>query len=185
MSAVVIAIGLSACTADPASRVVVTPTRSATVPLAGWTLVAGGWSFGECGSSCIAHVTFTPEGTVTLTVSDRDGGRASEYAGALTQSGLQRLEASAAIDVGSLEATYGCPDCADGGASELTWVDGGTRFTTTYGFGSPPPQLRDQDRFVTQVITTLRECHEGRFVLFSQPSEGCRAHAQRANDTPT
>lgn len=100
------------------------------------------------------------------------------YPGVLTQIGRERMEASSAIDLEALEQTYGCPDCTDGGASQLTWIEGGTRFTTTYGYGSPPPQLRDPDRFVSQVIATLRECGESRLVLSTRPFEGCRAYAQ-------
>jgi hypothetical protein len=46
------------------------------------------------------------------------------------------------IDFKELQATYGCPDCADGGAESITYQNGAVSKTVVFEFGNPPDELR-------------------------------------------
>lgn len=70
-------------------------------------------------------------------------------------------ELATAVQDATLEATYGCPDCADGGASTITLLRSGVESTHEYEFGSPPPALQELDAFVQELITSLRSCESG------------------------
>jgi hypothetical protein len=122
-------------------------------------LVSAAWSFAECFGYCSGTVTF--EGNrVTLDAVDREG-PTRRITGSLDEAAVARLAGTAAaVDVGALEPTYGCPDCADGGAATLTFThaaSGGT-VAATYDFGAPPPELAALDALTAPILAALASC---------------------------
>jgi hypothetical protein len=123
-------------------------------------IVEAGWSFGFCLGPCRSELQFSGE-ALALRVTDRTGTQViAQNRGRLTSrgaTGIAGLEASLPAD---LLETYGCPDCADGGAS---WVvvarASGTR-RTEYEYGNPPGELAATDEFLASVMQALRECRE-------------------------
>ncbi len=134
-------------------------------------VVGGERTFGECLEGCNSTLTIDPspldvEGAcdvVVLSVCDNDGPNptCTEHPGTLTALGHGRARAIAGglVAVG-LEARYGCPDCADGGASRVTLRRLGAVSEHVYEFGNPPPELVDADGLVQGLIDALRRCED-------------------------
>ena len=67
-----------------------------------------------------------------------------------------------------------CPDCADGGASSLTWDLGPVARTTQYEYGDPPELLAPLDAAVMRLMQAIVACEEG---LVDYP-DGCTPWAR-------
>jgi hypothetical protein len=107
---------------------------------------------------------------LAVRVTDRTGGQViAQNRGRLTSIGASRLAGVAASLPSDLLERYGCPDCADGGASSVTVVrESGTR-RTEYEYGNPPTELAAADQFLTGVIQALRECRTTSDVTVESP----------------
>jgi len=121
-------------------------------------IAEAGWSFGFCIGPCRGELQLNAEG-LTLRVTDRTGAQVSaQNRGRFTSPGSARLAGLAGSLPEDLLERYGCPDCADGGASWVTVVrESGTR-RTEYEYGNPPPELAAADQFFAGVMQALREC---------------------------
>jgi hypothetical protein len=96
---------------------------------------------------------------LTYEVSSRTGDQVfASNRGQLTSSGAARLESLASGLPEELQETYGCPDCADGGASFLTVVRDSESLRTEYEYGNPPAELSAIDGFLKGVMDALGEC---------------------------
>ena len=108
------------------------------------TRISRGTSFGECIGYCRTQLDVTPT-QVTVTQLSWDphspplvsngpssGQTWTELTGAFAGSGFQ-----------GLQATYGCPDCADGGAEwvEVEFDDGASK-RVTFEYGHAPQALQ-------------------------------------------
>lgn len=140
-------------------------------------LVSAGWSFGFCAGPCVGELVF--DGTdVQLTITSRElGGEVYlENAGNLTGDGLQTLQAALAALTGvALEETYGCPDCADGGASHVTLTRDGVSSTHTYEYGKPPAVLIELDALLEQLDDALETCTANEYIDIG---DGCTPRAE-------
>jgi hypothetical protein len=56
------------------------------------------------------------------------------------------IEAVERLDLSTIEATYGCPDCADGGAVLVTLTDAAGETATIYEYIAPPAEFTTLDR---------------------------------------
>jgi len=123
-------------------------------------IVEAGWSFGFCIGPCRGELQLDGEASA-LRVTDRTGNEVfAQNRGRLTSRGSARLLGLAASLPEDLLERYGCPDCADGGASWVTVArESGTR-RTEYEYGNPPPELAATDEFLSSVIQALRECRQ-------------------------
>ena len=123
-------------------------------------VVDAGSSFGFCIGPCRTELQLSGE-SLAVRVTDRTGNQAiAQNRGRLTSRGSARLAGLSASLPDNLLEQYGCPDCADGGASWLTVArESGTR-RTEYEYGKPPSELAAMDEFLASVIQALRECRE-------------------------
>lgn len=121
-------------------------------------IVDAGSSFGFCIGACRSELALDGA-SVSLRVTDRTGSQILALnGGRLTSGGSARLAGVAASLPADLLERYGCPDCADGGASWLTVVrERGTQ-RTEYEFGNPPPELAAADALLSSLISALRSC---------------------------
>jgi len=143
----------------------------ADVPGVPTVLLGGGTSFGECLEWCVR--TLTIDGTtLRLRVTDRDATVRADQAGTLTALGKAKADGIATTLVGQdLEDTYGCPDCADGGASWVTLRRAGLETTHTYETGHPPVPLDPADEMINDVMAALTACDTTADVI---PDPGCQ-----------
>ncbi len=131
-----------------------TPTTSSA------RIVEAGWSFGFCIGPCRGELTLEGD-AVALRVTDRAGSQVlAMNRGRLTSSGSARLAGLGATLPAELLETYGCPDCADGGASSVTVARESTSRRTEYEYGNPPAELAAADEFLTSLMEALRDCRE-------------------------
>jgi hypothetical protein len=121
-------------------------------------IVDAGWSFGFCLGPCRGELTLDGE-ALALRITDRTGNEVlAVNRGRLTSQGSSRLAGVEATLPANLTDRYGCPDCADGGASYVTVARAeGTR-KSEYEYGNPPAELAAADTFLTSVMQALREC---------------------------
>ena len=154
---------------EPVGRVQIgaTPTAQPTA-----SLVGAGWSFGMCVGYCQADLEVRGDG-LTLTGTDRPEAAALfENVGALTPEGRARLDAAvAALGSAPLDAVYGCPDCADGGAAYLSLVRDGVTARHDMEFGEPPPELAELYTIATSLIDSLERCEPSELATVG---DGCQ-----------
>jgi hypothetical protein len=130
-------------------------------------VLSAGKSFGMCAGECdfdiVIDNTDSDEEchTVSLSVCDwtelpcREGN-----IGTLTPTGQAKAVGLAAELIGEkLQETYGCPDCADGGASQvvLSLLDTG-EIAISYEYNRPPEVLVRVDTFAQGLIDALYNC---------------------------
>ena len=131
-------------------------------------ILSGGVSYGECLEGCVSTLTIAatslnrapPCDEVKLVVCDNGaGGPCTEHGGTLTVAAHDLARRLAADLVGvALMPEYGCPDCADGGASTLDLSRQGAHSSHRYETSNPPAELVDADAFVQGLIQSLRGC---------------------------
>ncbi len=134
-------------------------------------IVAAGYSFGECAGGCVGNLTIGDDDALVMTVEDWSAQVLVENTGSLTVDGRSLLDAAAAeLAEMTLQATYGCPDCDDGGASRIDVRVGEASSSHAYEFANPPPELTSADNLTTQIINALRDCVDADLVIVD---EGC------------
>lgn len=171
---VVLALVASACGDDSSTTAQPTTTTTDTTTTEGPTttdapgpvptIVGGGSSFGECGGLCVSELRI--EGA-EVSLERRSWDRSLQVVATGTLSDDARGQvamierALAGVD---LDSTYGCPDCADGGAAwiDLIPVEAATR--ATYEFGAAPALLADWERFRRDVSEGLAACVDNSLV---------------------
>jgi hypothetical protein len=135
----------------------------------GSSLMGAGWSFGMCAGFCAADLVVGGHRVVLSGTDHRPQGHLFENEGALTPAGRDRLDAALA-DLGdaTLEPTYGCPDCADGGAAYLTITRDGVTTRHDMEFGHPPGALADLYALSMSVIDSLQRCEPSDLVATAE-----------------
>ena len=139
-------------------------------------LAGAGWSFGMCAGYCLADLVLEGD-RVVLT-----GGRNMTDAllfvneGTLTPEALSRITAALeTLGDTPLEPSYGCPDCADGGAAYLTLMRDGATTRHQMEFGNPPMELAELYDLSLSIIAALETCQTDDLVSVApecQPAEG-------------
>ncbi len=131
----------------------------------GPSLEGAGWSFGFCLGYCRADLAIEGNDLI-LTGGDREGQNPLYInRGALTPAGRARLEtALAALSGVSLDPVYGCPDCADGGASYVELGRDGPTERIEMEFGAPPDELAELYRISASLIGDLEACRSNEYV---------------------
>jgi hypothetical protein len=133
-------------------------------PAAESVLLGARRSFGECAGACTFELVIGAGlgacSEVALSISGP--GAPDPLAmnrGDLTSAGVFRTRRLAELLEGvELAPTYGCPDCADGGASRLFLRRQGVESMHDYDFMDPPAVLADADAFLQGLIDALRSC---------------------------
>ncbi len=128
-------------------------------------ITGGGSSFGMCWGACKSDLTLDGPAAHVVT-SGWDDTIFTDNSGVLTAAGLEESIALAEALVGvNLQGVYGCPDCADGGASYISLIREEVTSSHAYEFGNPPQALEDADFFVFQVISDLLTCTPSALVI--------------------
>lgn len=143
-------------------------------------LVGGRHSFGFCAQDCVADLSIVAseldvEGAcdmVELEVCDNGReGNCTTVRGELTAAGHDAARAvAAALEGVPLDSVYGCPDCADGGATSLRLRRQGAVSEHSYDFRGPPEVLGPANALLDEIIAGMRACTSGRYVV---PESGC------------
>lgn len=144
-------------------------------------LLGGGRSFGFCEGLCVLELdierseTDVPEACdrVVLRARARDpAAPAARTSGRLTAEGHRAVRAAAErlVDT-ALQTSYGCPDCADGGAATLSLRRRGAKSAHVYPFGEAPDALAEADRLLQGILQALEGCTPSAAV---EPDPGCQ-----------
>jgi hypothetical protein len=138
-------------------------------------IASAGKSFGLCMGECDFDIVISDPSAetlisdpsaetlcnpVTLTVRGwTDAGNARQNTGVLTPLGQAKAVGLAAELSGvDLKETYGCPDCADGGASQIALQFNNETIDISYEFMNPPAVLEKADAFTAGLINALDTC---------------------------
>lgn len=122
-------------------------------------LVSAGWSFGFCIGGCVGEVALAGTELHYVVSDPQDESVYLDTTATLTEAGQQELtSALAELHDVSLDERYGCPDCADGGASFVTLSRNGDTSTHTYEYGNPPPVLDALDTLLDELIDAIESC---------------------------
>jgi hypothetical protein len=70
----------------------------------------------------------------------------------------------AELEGAELEGTYGCPDCADGGAMTVVLVRGGSVTEHSHEYFNPPEPFERLDPFVKALTQALRDCESNELI---------------------
>jgi hypothetical protein len=136
-------------------------------------LASAGWSFGMCAGYCGADLSVDGAALVQSGHARAPDEQLYEHHGTLTAEGLARLDdAVAALADVTLEDTYGCPDCADGGAAYVVIATGDGESRHAMEFGNPPEVLADVYDLSTAVMSALESCEASALV---EVAEDCTA----------
>lgn len=132
--------------------------KSATAPSPATRLIEAGWSFGFCQGPCAG--TLEVEGDdLSYRVTGRTGTEVlARGHGELTSPGVSRLNALLSALPSDLLETYGCPDCADGGAAYVLLRRDAATLRSAYEYPSPPRELAALDAFLREVMDALGHC---------------------------
>ncbi|WP_437590253.1 hypothetical protein [Sorangium sp. So ce1000] len=119
------------------------------------------YSFGLCSGECIT--TVSRDGVaLSLTACTRSKSCLRSNQATLTAEGLRKLEAIEDALAGvSLDNRYGCPDCADGGATSVRLRRDGLETLHLYGYDDAPAPLVALDHLVTELRLGLDSCTSG------------------------
>ncbi len=136
-------------------------------------LAGAGWSFGMCAGYCGADLSVDGAALVQSGHARAPDEQLYEHHGTLTAEGLARFDDAASALAGvTLEDTYGCPDCADGGAAYVVIATGDGESRHTMEFGKPPEVLADVYDLSTAVMNALESCEASALV---EVAEDCTA----------
>jgi hypothetical protein len=156
--------GLASCASDALVTVAVDcPTEAGDPADDPVRIVRGGFSFGMCAGYCRTEIEI--DGVqVVLTrqagFDTSDGDLPDQVVvGELTVAGRARLDSlESGLATQTLQETYGCPDCADGGSGWVVVRDASTELRSTFEYADPPEALVEVDDLLQQWIATLRGC---------------------------
>ncbi len=136
------------------------PTKS------GVSLAGGGWSYGMCLGYCLADLEIDGDSLLATGHDREDEQPLYRNRGTLTPLGQEQLDAAlAGLSGVPLDAVYGCPDCADGGAAYLLLIDGSSRSRVDMQADQPPDLLIGPYRIVTSLLGALQTCTSDDLVL--------------------
>ena len=139
-------------------------------------LAGAGWSFGMCAGYCLADLVLEGDRVVLTGGSNMTDELLFVNEGTLTPEALSRITAALETLADTpLEPSYGCPDCADGGAAYLTLVRDGATTRHMMEFGNPPMELAELYALSLSIIAALETCQTDDLVSVApecQPAEG-------------
>jgi hypothetical protein len=133
-------------------------------------ILGGSRTFGFCAESCRRMLDIVPaltgnascdEVVLEICDNDRNNTACTHNTGVLSPATHAAIRAAAlALNGVALDATYGCPDCADGGAAEvhLQRPNMGAPTSHIYPFREAPDVLKDADAIVQALIDDLSTC---------------------------
>ncbi len=121
-----------------------------------------GWSFGMCGGECLGELIVATDGAVSLETRGWGNEVFTTVTGTAHADTLEALGAAYdALDRTALQTTYGCPDCADGGAEYARFVDSINPPESTWEYGNPPAELQAIRDVLRPLTDAVWACEDG------------------------
>jgi hypothetical protein len=123
------------------------------------SLHGAGWSYGMCLGYCLADLEINDDNVLATGRSRMDEQPLYRNAGTLTPLGREQLDTAIGALAGApLDAVYGCPDCADGGAAYLVLAEGTSVSRVEMQADQPPDFLTGTYGMATSLIEALAAC---------------------------
>ncbi|WP_437531013.1 hypothetical protein WME79_00870 [Sorangium sp. So ce726] len=125
------------------------------------------YSFGFCAGECIT--TVSRDGVeFSLTACTHTQGCPRSNQATLTDEGSRKLdEIEGALSGVALNNRYGCPDCADGGATSVRLRRDGLETSHSYQYADAPAPLSALDHLVADLRLGLDSCTPGPLLKLS------------------
>jgi len=152
------------CICDKMCGSAVAPGNCSVAPSA-TRVTGGGHYFGMCAGPCKSDLSLE-DGKANLIITGWSGEVFADNSGQMTGNALGQAQDLAFALMGvELKEVYGCPDCADGGASYVSLLREGVESSHLYDWGGPPEPLVNADAFVYQLTEALSGCEETALVV--------------------
>ncbi|MDC0680198.1 hypothetical protein [Sorangium atrum] len=125
------------------------------------------YSFGLCSGECITTVS-RDGAELSLKACTHNQGCPRSNLATLTDEGARKLdEIEDALSGVALDDRYGCPDCADGGATSVHLRRDGLETSHLYGYAEAPAPLLALDHLVAELRLGLDSCTPGPLLTLS------------------
>jgi hypothetical protein len=133
----------------------------------GIAIVSASLEFSECSGYCRTEIAIDGA-QVLATLTAREELDPLENRGRLTAEGRDQL-ADLALELAGreLQSRYGCPDCADGGASSIELRVGDDVSAHRYMYDRPPDVLAEVHVVVDDLVEALWTCQSSALVQVS------------------
>jgi len=119
-----------------------------------------GTSFGMCMGYCINEATISAKTVVLNSTSRNEKPAVKTCSRVLTESEWTSLKNGFVVDkFMGMKDTYGCPDCADGGAEWIEITANGTTKKVTYDYNKAPDELKDLAAKLKEIMASLNKCN--------------------------
>ncbi|XXX75494.1 hypothetical protein WMF30_48380 [Sorangium sp. So ce134] len=129
--------------------------------------ISSEFSFGFCNGECVTTVS-RDGAALELKACTHKGDCRRSNAATLTDKGSRRVaEVEGALDGAPLDERYGCPDCADGGATRVSLQRDGLVTSHKYEYSNAPKPLVDLDSLVQELRLGLDTCTPGTLLRLS------------------
>ncbi|WP_437481949.1 hypothetical protein WME75_39880 [Sorangium sp. So ce1014] len=173
VSVVALVLGLSfgaGCIASSGEEQASAQQQLSAAPGADGVWLSTEFSFGFCAGECITTVS-RDGAALELKACTRQGDCRRSNSATLTDKGSRHVaEVEGALGGVPLDARYGCPDCADGGATRVSLQRDDLLTSHQYEYPNAPAPLENLDRLVKELKLGLDTCTPGPLL---QLSRGC------------
>lgn len=119
-----------------------------------------GTSFGMCFGYCVNNLAIKDENVVFSKINRSGTPDTKTCTSSLSSSEAKRfkeLVSDAKLD--KLEKTYGCPDCADGGAEWVSVTSGSKEYKVVFEYGKAPKELEELVVKLRALKDTFNTCN--------------------------
>lgn len=119
-----------------------------------------GTSFGMCTGYCINEATIGAKEVVLNSTSRNEKPALKTCSRVLTASEWTSLKGGLVVDkFMGMKDTYGCPDCADGGAEWIEITANGKTKKVTYDYNKAPDELKDLAAKLKEIMASMKNCN--------------------------
>jgi hypothetical protein len=119
-----------------------------------------GTSFGMCVGYCNNEIKVSTKEVVLNSTSRNETPAVKTCSRILTESEWNSLKNGFVVEkFMELKETYGCPDCADGGAEWVEITANGTTKKVMYEYNKAPEELKEQVAMLKEIMTSLNKCN--------------------------
>ena len=139
-----------------------------------------GWSYGECWGESRGELIVSADSAISFEIRGWENETYLTVTGTAHDATMDAIEAAYdALDRRSLDSVYGCPDCNDGGAEYVLFLDDIDPPQSDWEAGSAPAELQAISDALRALADAMHSCRDGE----GYDEESCLASFVDGDDT--